>query len=271
MIRIVVCMKEVPDPDAVNSYAVAGRLVIADDGKTLAQSAIAPLTNAYDEQAVEAALRVRDMGVECHITALSVGPQPAALLKRAAALGADEIVGIQPGATVLDWHATATLIAAWIRARGDVGLVLCGRQASDDDQAVVPAIVAEHLAMPLITVASALSIVPSEAGQALRVTRVTPEGNEIVEAALPAVVTVSNELGQPRYPTAARSMAARRMQPELVSAAALGLADDAGRPRVELRRTFVPEAGAMCEFIEGESAAAQATALIARLHAERVL
>jgi electron transfer flavoprotein beta subunit len=271
MIRIVVCMKEVPDPDAVNSYAVAGRLVISEDGKTLAQSAITPLTNAYDEQALEAALRLRDAGVECAITAVSVGADPSGLLKRAAVLGADEIVAVQTSVRDLDWHATAALLAAYIGRRGDVDLVLCGRQASDDDQGVVPAIVGELLGMPVITIASAVEVIATEAGHAARVRRVTPEGNETVEAALPAVVTISNELGQPRYPTAARSMAARRMQPEVIPAAALGVRDGDMRPRVELQRIFVPESPGMCEFIKGDGAAAKAEALLARLHSEHVL
>lgn len=269
--RIVVCMKEVPDPDAVNSYAVAGRLVISGDGKTLAQSAITPLTNAYDEQALEAALRLRDAGIECAITAVSVGEDRATLLKRAAALGADEIVAVQPSPGDLDWHATAALLAAYVRQLGDADLVLCGRQASDDDQGVVPAIIGERLGMPVITIAAGLDVIETEAGRAVRVRRVTPEGTQVVESLLPVVVTVSSELGQPRYPTAARSMAARRMQPTVLAADTLGLAEDHLRPRVTLRRIFVPDQSGACEFIEGDSAATKADALFARLRAEHIL
>ena len=71
--RIVICVKEVMDPDAVNNYAVAGRLEIGDDGKTLTQTAIPRLINGFDEQALEAALRIRDAGVECNISVLSIG------------------------------------------------------------------------------------------------------------------------------------------------------------------------------------------------------
>ena len=89
--RIVVCVKEVLDPDAVNNYALAGRLEIGEDGKTLTQTTIPRLMNGFDEQAIEAALRLRDAGAECTITVVSAGSDPANLLKHAAALGADQI------------------------------------------------------------------------------------------------------------------------------------------------------------------------------------
>ncbi|MCH8009968.1 MAG: hypothetical protein IIC91_14005, partial [Chloroflexi bacterium] len=72
--RIVVCAKEVLDPDAVNTYAVAGRLEIGEDGRSITQAAIPRLMNAYDEQAIEAALRIRDAGVDCTIHVVSAGP-----------------------------------------------------------------------------------------------------------------------------------------------------------------------------------------------------
>ncbi len=269
MIRIVVCIKEVPDPDAVNSYAVAGRLTIGDDGRSLVQSAIARLTNAYDEQAIEAALRIRDAGVECAITAVSVGDDCAAMLKRAAALGADEIAAITPPPES-DWHATAALLAAYIRQRGDVDLVLSGRQASDDDQGVVPALIGEALGVPVVTIARAIAVAAHGAGHAARVTRVTPDGDETVEVTLPAVVTVSSELGQPRYPTAARSMAARKMQPHVIAHDAL-VPPDGLAPRVRLERMYVPEAGGACEFIAGDTPAALASALFERLRAEGIV
>jgi electron transfer flavoprotein alpha/beta subunit len=67
-VRIVVCVKEVLDPDAVNNYALAGRLEIGADGKSLTQAAIPRLMNGFDEQALEAALRLKDAGLDCTIT-----------------------------------------------------------------------------------------------------------------------------------------------------------------------------------------------------------
>ena len=194
--RIVICAKEVPDPDAVNNYALEGRLVIGDDGKTLTQTSIPRLMNAYDEQAIEAALRFRDDGTECTITVVCAGAESEDLLKHAAAMGADEIVAIPLDATTVDYHVIGDILAAYVKSSGGADLLLCGRQASDDDQGVVPAVLAERLDMPLVSIARDVAL--TDGG--VRVTRVTPDGDEVVEASRPAIVTISNELGTPALP-----------------------------------------------------------------------
>jgi electron transfer flavoprotein beta subunit len=269
--QIVVCAKEVLDPDAVDNYALAGRLLIGDDGKTLTQAAIPRLMNAYDEQAIEAALRFRDAGVQCTISVVSVGAGQTTILKHAAAMGADEITAIALDAATLDCHAVACLLAAHIRRSGGADLVLCGRQASDDDQGVVPVLLGEMLEMPVVTVARAVELTHAADGVAVRVTRVTPDGDEVVEARCPAVVTISNELGTPRYPTTARKMAVRRMQPKVVSLADLALRPEDVQPQMKLVRQFVPTVQGHCEFIPGDTAAELADRLVARLRADSVI
>lgn len=264
--KIFVCAKQVLDPDAVNNYALAGRLEIGADGRSLTQTTIPDLMNAYDEQAVEVALRMRDAGTDCSIHVVSLGEDRTAILRHSASIGADEIAQITPEEAEPDCHTTAALLAAHIQARGGADLVLCGRQASDDDQGVVPALIAEALGLPLVNVAKAVEA--NGSGETLRVTRITPDGEEIVEVSGPAVVTLSNEVGDPRYPTAASKLKARRLQPEVVSASDLGVGDAA---RVRLVRQFVPEIEQNCEFIEGESPAALADRLIERLREDRVL
>ena len=269
-LRIVVCAKEVLDPDAVNSYALEGRLVIGDDGKSLTQSSIPRLMNAYDEQAIEAALRIREAGVACTVTVVSVG-DPGEILKHAAALGVDEPVAIQADRTAIDHHGVARILAAFVQSRGGADLVLCGRQASDDDQGVVPALLGEHLGMPVVTIARSVDVAESGGVFGVRVVRVTPDGDETVAVSAPAIVTISNELGQPRYPTMAGRMAARKKKIAVVTPADFGLAAEALRPRVALVRQFVPTIKGACEVIEGATAAEAATRLIARLRAESVL
>lgn len=266
--RIVVCVKEVLDPDAVNNYALAGRLEIGEDGKTLTQTAIPRLMNGFDEQAIEAALRLRDAGADCTITVVSAGAEAEGMLKHAAALGADEIAAIPVDPTALDYHVVAGLLAAYVRTSGGADLVLCGRQASDDDQGAVPALMGEFLEMPVAAVARAVELV---AGPSLRVTRVTPDGDEVVEVACPAVVTISNELGEPRYPTAANKIKARRKKPTIVSVGDLGLSPEELQPRVAFTRQFVPTVQGNCEFISGETAAEMADSLIARLRDDSVI
>ena len=264
--RIVVCAKEVLDPDAVNTYAVAGRLEIGEDGRSITQAAIPRLMNAYDEQAIEAALRIRDAGVDCTIHVVSAGPDQASVLKQGAAMGADEIASISVGAP-LDHPAAARLLAAYVEHIGGAELVLCGRQASDDDQGVVPALMGEALNMPVVTIARAIEVT----SDTVRVTRVTPDAEEIVEADLPAIVTISNELGQPRYPTTAGRIAARRKQASALSPADLGLSSEDLQPRAVLTRQFVPSIQGNCEFLTGDTPAQLAASLIERLRADQVL
>lgn len=260
MIRIVVCAKEVPDPDAVNAYAVNGRLKIADDGRSIGQAAIPLLMNAYDEQAIEAALRMRDAGQDVSLTVVTAGTVRPEYMRKATALGADRVVQIRHG---LDWAATSAtgaMLAAFLRKEG-ADLVLCGRQASDDDQGVVPAVIAEALDMPLVAMAREVQV----QGNTLTVVRVTPEGHETVECGLPAVVTISSELGTPRMPTARALMAARSKTAEVVDVANLDVAPESLAPQFVLRRMEVPLKEGHCEFIAGETPEATARSLARKL------
>jgi len=265
--RAVVCAKEVLDPDAVNNYALEGRLVIGDDGKTLTQTTIPRLMNAYDEQAIEAVLRLRDAGVDVKLVVVSVGSRGIDMLKHALSLGADEVVHIPADAARLDCFAIATILAAYVRKSGEADLVLCGRQASDDDQGVVPGLLAEFLDMPVVTVARAIE---REDGTT-RVTRATPDGDEVVEVSGPAIVTVSNELGTPRYPTMQAKLKARKASPTEVTIEALGLSDAALAPKVELVKQYVPTVRSGCEMVEGGSAMEVADKLVERLRRDGVL
>jgi electron transfer flavoprotein beta subunit len=264
--RVVVCVKEVLDPDAVNNYVLAGNLQIADDGKTLEVSAIPRIMNGFDEQAIEAALRLRDAGVDCSITAVSIGQDLKGLLKHCAALGADEIVSIDANLNTVDHHVIANILSAYIKSSNGADIVLCGRQASDDDQGVVPALIAENLSMPAVTIAKAVEV----SGDTVRITRATADGDQIVEGAAPVVITISNELGDPRFPSAKAKMAARKKKPQKISIDELNLSAEELTPKVTLNKQFVPEVQGNCEFIEG-SAADAAKTLIDKLRADSII
>ncbi|HVN43524.1 MAG TPA: electron transfer flavoprotein subunit beta/FixA family protein [Steroidobacteraceae bacterium] len=264
--RIVVCIKEVLDPNAVNNLALAGKLKIGADGRTLEVAAVPRLINAYDEQGMEIALRIRDAGVACKIVAVSIGPDQQAVLRQCAALGADEIVAIDPAGLELDGEAVAKLLAAYVKASGGADLVLCGRQASDDDQGVVPVLLAEKLGFPAVLFARAVEV----SGATVSVTRVTTDGDEVVQGALPAVVTVSNEVGVPRFPTAKAKMAARKMAPVAFNLEALGLTAAELAPAVAVVRQQVPVVSGNCQVLQG-SAAETARQLVERLRADGVI
>jgi electron transfer flavoprotein beta subunit len=260
--HIVVAAKQVLDPDGVNSYALWGKLAVDETSRrfTIAES-IPQLINAYDEQAMEVALRLRDAGAECRITAISVGHASAAdVLKRCVAMGADQAILVNdPEIDAADGLRTAALLAAAVKRLEHADLVLCGRQGSDFDQGTVPAVLAALLDAPLITLAA--DVRPVDAG--VQVTRVAALGEEVLEASFPVVVTVSNEVGAPRAPGARAMLAARRTQPTVYDASDL-LPERAVRS-VELRRVEVPDVQGKCELIEGDTSALRAASLLQRL------
>ena len=265
--HIVVCAKQVLDPDGVNSYAFWGRLHVDASGRAFDVGDTVPqIINAYDEQAVEAALLIRDAGVDCRISVVTVGGEDAGtILKRCIAMGADDSFHIvDPDAGAGDGFRAATLLAGLVRELGDVDLVLCGRQGSDYDQGAVPAALAEQLDAALVTMSSGVLVQDG----ALHVRRVTAQGEELVRATMPAVVSISNELGTPRYPSSRRMMQARRQPPERREASAY--LSTAGALGVELIELQVPDVQGHCEIIEGEDAAAKVERLMQRL-AERGL
>lgn len=262
--RIVVCIKEVLDPDAVDNYVLVGKLEIGSDGKTLTQTSIPRLMNAYDEQAIECALKLRDAGVDCKIHVVSLGADPTKILQHAVAMGADEVATIPVDTGAVDGCATAALLAGYVKSLGGADLILCGRQASDGDQGVVPALLGETLGMPIVTIARAVEMLGASG---VRVTRVTPDGDEIVEVSCPAVITISNELGEARYPTGVRTMKARKVKPTAVAPDSLG----GVHPRVTMTRQFVEAIIGRCEFIQADSPAAAAAELVKRLRADRTI
>ena len=268
--HIVVCTKQVVDPDGVNSFALWGRLEI-DEAKRGFATDIPLIMNAYDEQAIEAALRLRDDGIDCTITAIAVGADEATgMLRHAIAMGCDRSVLVtDPQRDLADGFRTATLLAAAIRELEAVDLVLCGRQASDFDQGTVPAVLSELLDTAYVTTAADVRADSGAADERLRITRATPTGEEVVTASMPATVTVSNEIGIPRYPTGKGRMAARKQPPTVRPADEL--LDGAGAHPVELVELFIPEVQGQCEVVDGDSPAAQAEALIGRLREAGVL
>ncbi len=264
--KIVVAVKQVLDPDGVNSYALWGRLEVDENGRSFATGDAVPrIINAYDEQAMEAAMRIRDAGVECTITAVSIGADSARdVLKRCIATGADASVLVTDEQQANgDGFRTAKLLAAVVEKIGGADLVLAGRQGSDYDQGTVPGALAEYLDASLVTMASDVA-----AGDGtVRVTQVTPAGEQVVEATLPAVVSVSNEIGIPRYPTSRGMLSARRKPPDMHEAADL-IDDEAAS--IEIVELSVPDVQGHCEIIDGDSAEAKAGTLLETLQTSGV-
>ena len=264
--HIAVCIKEIPDPEIAPSvFRVdeAAKAVVPLPG-------LAAVISPFDEQAVEAALRIRETASDpgdVRITVLTLGPAPARnIVKHALALGADDAVSlVDPVFAAADSYVTACGLAAAIRRLGDIDVVLVGRQAADTDAGIVGLGLAELLGIPAVTFACEVAI----ENDALRAVRVLPEGRETVIAPLPAVATIAHELGKVRNPSLRETMRAAKKPTETWSAADLGV-DEIPR-RCVRERLYVPALDVECEFIEGDDLAALASGLTTRLREERLI
>lgn len=191
--RIVVCLKQVPDPDAPPSA-----FQVDVDKRKVIPRGVPPVISPYDENALEAALRLKDT-YGSRIVAISMGKSLSKrLLIKAIAAGADELVLLQDDAfDDLDSYGTAAILAAAIRRLGRFNLVLCGRQAADTNAGQVGIGIAEMLGIPCISSAQAVDLLE----ETVRVESMVPDGYEVLEVRAPAVVTVCNELYVLRYPS----------------------------------------------------------------------
>ncbi|MDP9237218.1 MAG: electron transfer flavoprotein subunit beta/FixA family protein [Chloroflexota bacterium] len=252
-------MKQVPDWDIPpSSFKV-------DDvsKKVVPPQGVAPVTSQFDAIAVEAAMRIKDAGADAKVTIMSLGAATARdSIKQGLAMGSDEGVLItDPALENLDSHGVATVLATAIKKLGDVDLVLTGRQAVDWDLGVTGTLIAGMLDAPVVTFAKSVTV----AGDRITVERVLPDAFETVEAPLPAVVTVSNELGEPRYPKLPQIMAAGKKQVTNWTAADLGLDAAAVAPRLTLESLSVPVVDTKVEIMTGDTPEEQANALAKRL------
>lgn len=254
-----------PDPETPPSQFK----VDESTNSVIQPNGVPPVVNGFDLNAVEAALRLRDRGDEVEITVLSVGAKFAMdAMKKPLAMGADRLVLVDgPGLDRVDSTGTVKVLAAAIKKDGPFDLILGGRQASDWDQAHVPLGLAEILKLPLVTLVQKLEI----NGDSLQLQRVTPSGYQVVTAPLPSVLTITNELGEPRYPNLRGIMQASRKQPEMLSLADVGLSSDELVPRLELKRLYIPESNRQVELIEGEDEADSGRKLALRLRQEKLI
>lgn len=264
-LHIIVTAKQVIDPEMPTTamrFDEAARRVITP-------ATLPPVVNGFDEYAVEAALRLKDRQ-EVKITVLSVGEQFALdIMKKPLAMGADALVLCQDPlfANVSDSMVTAQVLRAAIQKLEPFDLVLCGRQASDWDNAQVPLLLAEMLGIPCIPLVQKVDVADGK----VMVEQLVADGYVVAEAALPALVTVSNELGAPRYPNMRNIMAANRKRPTTWKCSDLGLDPATLASQVEVVELFFPTRTQACEIIEGDDPVVVGEQLAATLRAAKLI
>ncbi|MFH1003347.1 MAG: electron transfer flavoprotein subunit beta/FixA family protein [Chloroflexota bacterium] len=203
-IRIIVCVRQIIDPlTPASEFKVdpARKRAVLPPGRKL-------VISDYDEVAVEAALRIKDTrGAE--VTALSLGDGSAKeALRRCLAMGADKgVLLCDPAFDDADSLATARALAQAIKKLGEFDLVLCGRQEGDWDAGQVGSGTAALLGIPVVSVVGRIDI--GDNGSAV-VERIVADGRDVIEMPLPALLTVSSEIGEPRYPPVRRVLADAR-------------------------------------------------------------
>ncbi len=209
--NIVVCVKYVPDAQGDRGFE-------ADN--TTDRESVDGLLSELDEYAVEAALLLVEAG-DGEVTVLTMGPEDAvAAVKKGLQMGADKGVVVTDEAIAgSDAVATSLVLAEAVRKLGPVDLVLTGLASTDGVMSVVPAMLAERLGLPQVTFASELSV----DGGSVTVRRDDESASLTVTSSLPAVVSVTDQINEPRYPSFKGIMAAKKKPVQTWSLADLGV------------------------------------------------
>jgi electron transfer flavoprotein beta subunit len=259
--KIVVCVKQVPATGAEKRYTADFRL-----DRASAETIINPL----DEYAIEQALRLADGGQVDEVAYLSMGPETAAeALRRALAMGGDAayLVTDPALAGADEWVTARVLSTALDRIAPDVALM--GMASDDARGSLVPGAVAAMRGLPLLSYGAELSL----ADGAARVRRLSATGFDVVEAPLPVVASVTDQVGEPRYASLKGIMAAKRKPLETWSLSDLGLSQDdlRGGALTTVTEARPPETKAPTERIEDVSADEAADRIVDWLAARKLL
>ncbi|MBX3463703.1 MAG: electron transfer flavoprotein subunit beta/FixA family protein [Planctomycetes bacterium] len=195
---IVVCIKRVPATDTA--------IKIAADGKSIDPAGVTFELNAYDEFALEQALRLKEQLGQGSVTVVTIGSKDAQKeLRDALARGADKAVLLTTDQWVFDGASTAAALAAWIRTV-PCQLVLCGRQAVDADNNQLPANLAARLGFACVTEVAKLTL----EGGAFTAERDIEGAREVLTCRTPAVISCQKGLNEPRYANLKGIMAAKK-------------------------------------------------------------
>jgi electron transfer flavoprotein beta subunit len=220
--NIVVCVKYVPDATADRHF---------ESDNTVDRAGVPGLLSELDEYAVEQALQLKEKNEGTEVTALTVGPDAAAdAIKKALQMGADKGIHVVDDAIAgSDYLATSQVLAAAISKLGEespVDVVICGMASTDATGSVIPAMLAERLDLPQVTLGSVIESQGSGDSWEFRIKRDGDTATEVIGAAAPLVLSVTDQSGEARYPSFKGIMAAKKKPLETWSLSDIGV--DAG-------------------------------------------
>jgi electron transfer flavoprotein beta subunit len=264
--NIIVLVKQVIDPEAPpNSFKIDASMNKAE------MRGVPPVIDPYGEYAVEASLRIKE-AKGGKITVMSMGVNLLReVVKKPLSMGADELILLEDESYVGgDSWSTAYAMAMAIKKVGEYDLILCGRESSDTNAGQTGGGIAEILGLPCVSLVRKIDVTDGTA----RVERVTADGYEVIDVPLPAVMTVSNEIGEPRYPTIKGIMAAKKIEPIVWKPADIGIeasqVGSAGQ-KAKLFKLYQPVYEGKCEIAEGETPEEAAENLAQKLREAKIL
>ena len=266
--EILVCVKQVPDTAEVK---------IDPEKHTVIRAGVPNIFNPFDQNALEAALQLKD-SQGARVTLLSMGPPQAEdVLREGLAMGADDaylLTDRKVGGS--DTLATGYCLAQAVRKVAELqgieqfDVVLCGKQAIDGDTAQVGPQIATELGIPQITYAAEINV----DGTTVRVKQQNEEGYIVTEAQFPVLITAVKELNEPRFPTIRGTMKAKRREiPHLsaddikVDETKIGLK---GSPTM-VRKIFTPPQRTQGLVIKEEDPNAAVSVLMEKLTAQKII
>ena len=211
--KIAVCVKEVPDTTAEKRIDPSTFRLVRTEGDRM--------LNEFDKYAVEEAIRLKEAGTADEVILVSLGPEKAVeSLRQALAMGADRLVLVSdPAAAGSDYLGTARARAKAIDETG-AELVLLGAEATDARSGVLTATLGEISGRTWVTSANSIAV----NGSSITIERQSDDGVATVEAPLPAVVSVTKAINEPRYPSLKGIMGAKKKPQEVKSLGDIGLA-----------------------------------------------
>jgi electron transfer flavoprotein beta subunit len=267
-LNIIVCVKQVPDPTAH-----ASGFVVTGDSLRVETNDVAAILNPFDENALEAALRIKDATRDSvKITVLTVGYNVrVSVMQKALAPGADELIIVDDESFAfgsVDSFVIVHALAAAIRKMEKYDLILLGRMSADMNSGQTAVAVGQILNLPAITMVTSMEVRDEVivAERVLLNTRIT------VQAPLPAVVMVNSDSGALRYPTFPQILASKKRSITTWSAQDLDIEACGARPKLTLRKLYKPERAVRdCVIVEGETAEEAASSLADLLRKDHVI
>jgi len=244
--NIMVCIKQVPDNAVTPKLDPVTHRVVKEG--------VEMMVSPFDQNAMEAALRLAETyGGE--VSVITMGDESSkGALKLGLAMGAERAYLVcDPALEGSDSWATSYVLANAIKSIGEFDLILCGKQAIDGDTAQVGAGIAEQLDISQLSYVNEIREVTADY---ITAKRVSPAGEEVVEAKLPALLTCEKSLNEPRYPTLKRTRLANRTEIPVLDCAAIGVeagkTGEGGSPTA-IHKLYTPAPRQSGEVFAGEA------------------